>query len=70
MEAIFFPKRFSGSFGTRKMLKKENREKKKRFKLNKLILYVYPNSFYLFISIIQGLRSLKICIISKNFDYI
>ena len=44
-----------------KVLKRENKEirrkekiekKKNRFKLNKLILYVYSNSFHLFLSII------------------
>ena len=43
---------------------------KNRFKLNKLILYVHSNPFYLFISIIQGLKNLKICKIWRNFDYI
>ena len=41
-----------------------------RSKLNKLILYVYLNSFHLFLSIIQELRNLKIYKILKNFDYI
>ena len=39
-------------------------------KLNKLILYVYLNSFHLFLSIIQDLRNLKIYKILRNFDYI
>ena len=49
-------------FGTQKLLRKKNRGKveekeiwrkiKNRFKLNKLILYVYSNSFYLFLSIV------------------
>ena len=35
------------------MVRKENFEKNKnKFKLNKLILYVYLNSFYLFLFII------------------
>ena len=49
-------------FGTHKVIRKENKEKKmkgkknwrkikNRFKLKKLVLYVYSNSFYLFISI-------------------
>ena len=46
------------------------RKIKNRFKLKKLILYVYSNSFYLFISIIQGLRNLKIYKVLMNFDYI
>ena len=41
-----------------------------RTKLNKLILYVYLNSFHLFLSIIQELRNLKIYKILRNFDYI
>ena len=59
------------SFETWKVLKKENRKDNKekklkeskfegkikgRFKLNKLIIYIYLNSFYLFLSI-----NLKIC---------
>ena len=38
------------------------------FKHNKLIIYVYSNSFHLFISIIEGLRNLKICKILIIFD--
>ena len=40
------------------------RKIKNCFKLNKWILYVYLNSFYYLISIIEGLRKLKIY---KNF---
>ena len=36
----------------RKSGKKENFEEKKKFNLNKLILYVYSNSFYLFLFVI------------------
>ena len=51
--------------------KKNWRKIKNKFKLNKLILYVYLNSFYLFLSIIiQELRNFKICKNLRNFDYI
>ena len=43
---------------------------KNRFKLDKLIIYVYSNSLYLFLSIILGLRNLKICENLRNFNYI
>ena len=46
------------------------RKIKNRFKFNKLILYVYTNSFYLFLSIIPGLKNIKICKILRNFNYI
>ena len=34
--------------------------KKKRFKFNKLFLYVFSNAFYLFLSIVTRLNYLKI----------
>ena len=40
--------------------RKLRKKMKNRFELNKLILYVYSNSFYLFVYIIQGLRILII----------
>ena len=42
-------------------------KEKKKFNLNKLMLYVYSNSFYLFLSITLGLRNLKNM---QNFDFI
>ena len=36
----------------RKSERNEKLEEKKRFKLNKLILYFYSNLFYLFLSVI------------------
>ena len=45
-------------------------EIKNMFKPNKLIVYIYLNSFYLFISIIYGLKNLKLYKNLRNFDYI
>ena len=45
-------------------------EEKKRFKLNKLIIYVNSNPFYLFLSIIYGLKNFKIYKNFVEFDYI
>ena len=43
---------------------------KNKVKLNKLILYIDSNSFFLFLFVTQSLRKLKICKILKNIDYI
>ena len=51
--------------------KKVLRKIKYKFKHNKLILYVYLNSFYLFLSIIYiRKKKLKICKILRNVDYV
>ena len=42
---------------------------KNRFKLNIIILYVYLNSFHLFVSIIR-IKKFKNSKILRNFDYI
>ena len=39
------------------------------FKLNKLILYIHSNFFFVYIYYIT-LRNLKICKLFRNFDYI
>ena len=55
----------------RKMEGKINwRKIKSKFKLNKLILYVHSNLFYLsFFFVVQGLKNLKICTILIIFDF-
>ena len=61
--------------GTRKILRKKIERKSGRkiknwFKLNKLILSVYSNSFFLFHCVIQELRNSKLYKFLRNFGYI
>ena len=46
------------------------RKIKNKFKVNKLFVYIFLNSFYLFFFMVQGLDNFKICKISINFNYI
>ena len=50
--------------------KKMLRKIKNKFKVNKLFVYIFLNSFYLFFFMVQGLDNFKICKISINFNYI
>ena len=50
--------------------KKFFRKIKLMFKLKRLILYVYSNSFYLFLFYYIRIKNFKICKILRNFDYI
>ena len=57
---IWFLKNLRENKKERKQKGKKIRDKKNKFKFNKLFLYISSNSFYLFFSIIVRLNNLKI----------
>ena len=54
----------------KKFEEKINRRKKKKFKVNKLFLYISSNSYTLFFYSIKNLNNLKLYKILTNLNYI